>query len=93
MLNKDGHNVLNLLSFNKQLWIITHNSIVQYHTDKGICTEHKVPNDYMTVRIFRDQTACLDATGTLYAVGTGVLCPSLHPKARNALPGNTFRQY
>lgn len=71
MLNKDGHNVLNLLSLNNQLWIITHNSIVQYHTDKGICTEHKVPNDYMTVRIFRDQTACLDANGTLYAGGNG----------------------
>lgn len=71
MLNKEGHNVLNLLYRNGQLWTITHNRIVQYDTDRKIRTEHKVPNDYMTVRIFRDQTACFDADGTLYAGGNG----------------------
>lgn len=68
-LNKNGIHILNLLSHDRYLWVITHRCITQYDLESGTRIEHKVPNDYAAVRIFRDRSACTDRDGTLYAGG------------------------
>lgn len=69
--NQEGGSMLNLLSYGRMLWLITHNKIIRYDTERGVTTYYPVSDDFMTVRIFRDQAACIDSNGILYAGGTG----------------------
>lgn len=70
-LNREGANVLNLQAHGDFLWVISHHKVVQYHIKDKVYTGYEVPDDYMTVNIFRDQAACIGCDGIFYAGGNG----------------------
>lgn len=89
-LNNEAIRVLNLLSRDRRLWVVTYHKVIQYDIENGSRTEYKVPDDYITVRIFRDQTSCLDREGTFYAGGNGGFVAIDPPSAPVRPIENTF---